>query len=255
MKKPGLRRFPLVTTAVFGLTAAVNLLQFVVDGLLRHLERSPAGLHGDWWRTVTALFTQDGGVAGTLSNLVFLVVIGVFAEQVVSRPRWLLCYFGTGLVGEFAGYGWQPYGAGNSVAICGLAGVVAVALWSADERLPSFGPAILVFWCGALLSNLWYPLAAAGAVAGWLTMAGRERGVPVARWAVLAASVTGVVMTAAEDIHGAALLAGLALASLLMPTGRRPSPRDPAAGGDHGGGAGGGFRGVAGADREFRSQG
>jgi len=255
MKNRGLRRFPLVTTAVFGLTAAVNLLQFVVHGLLRHLERSPAGLHGDWWRTVTALFTQDGGVPGTLSNLAFLVAIGVLAEQVVSRPRWLLCYFGTGLVGEFAGYGWQPYGAGNSVAICGLAGVIAVALWSGDERLPSFGAVVLVVWCGVLLANLWYPLVAAGTLGAFLAKAGSERGVPVARWAVLAALVTGVVMTAAEDIHGAALLAGLVLASLLMPTGRRPSPRDPAAGGDHGGGAGGGFGGVAGADREFRAQG
>jgi membrane associated rhomboid family serine protease len=222
MKSLGLRRFPLVTAAVFGLTAASNLLQFVVPGLLRHLERSPAGLHGDWWRTVTALFAQDGGVAGTLSNLAFLVAVGVLAEQVVSRPRWLLCYFGAGLVGEFAGYGWQPYGAGNSVAICGLAGVVAVALWSGDERLPSFGPAILLFWCGALLASLWYPLVAAGVVAGLLAKAGSERGVPVARWAALAALVTGVAVTVTEDIHGAALLAGLALASLLILTVRRP---------------------------------
>jgi membrane associated rhomboid family serine protease len=223
MKILGLRRFPGVTAAVFGLTTASNLLQFVVPGLLRHLERSPAGLHGDWWRTVTALFTQDGGVAGTLSNLAFLVAVGVIAEQVLSRPRWLLCYFGAGLVGEFAGYGWQPYGAGNSVAICGLAGAVAVALWSGN-RLPSFAPAIVLFWCGALLASLWYPLMAAGVVAGVLAKASSERGLPVARWTALGSLVTGAALTVAEDIHGAALLAGLALASLLTLNLRRPVP-------------------------------
>jgi membrane associated rhomboid family serine protease len=206
----GLRRFPLLTAAVFGLTAASNLLQFVVPGLLGHLERSPAGLHGDWWRTVTALFAQDGGAAGTVSNLAFLILVGVIAEQAVSRPRWLLCYFGAGLVGEFAGYAWQPYGAGNSVAICGLAGAVAVALWARSE-LPSFAPAVVLFWCGALLAGLWYPLVAAGVPAGLLA---RRTGLRAGRWTAAGALAAGIAVTAAADIHGAALLAGLALAFL-----------------------------------------
>jgi len=216
IERLGPRRFPLVTAVVFGITAMSNLLQFAVPGTLRHLERSPAGLHGDWWRTATALFTQDGGVAGTLSNLAFLVAAGVLAEQAVSRPRWLLCYFGAGLVGELAGYGWQPYGAGDSVAICGLAGVVAVTLWRGDERLPPFAPMVVLFWCGALLSGLWYPLLAVGVAAGVLS---KGRG---ARWAAPGALVTGVAMTVAQNIHGVALLAGLALASLLALTVRRP---------------------------------
>jgi membrane associated rhomboid family serine protease len=209
----GLRRFPLVTAVVFGVTALVNLTQFLVPGTLAHLERSPAGLHGDWWRTATALFVQDGGVAGTLSNLAFLIAAGVIAEQAVSRPRWLLCYFGAALAGELAGYAWQPYGGGNSVAICGLAGAVAVALW--NERLSPAAPTILLIWCGALLSGLWSPLLVVGVVAGVLARPAADRGVPVARLASAAALVTGVALTAAEDLHGAALLAGLALALLL----------------------------------------
>ncbi|MDN3356713.1 rhomboid family intramembrane serine protease [Actinomadura sp. DC4] len=204
-----LRRFPFVTAAVFGVTLTANLLLFAVHGLLGRMERSPAGLHGDWWRTVTALSGQDGGVAGTVSNLAFLVVIGAIAEQLTSRPRWLLCYFGTGLVGEFAGYGWQPYGAGNSVAICGLAGVVAVALWSDAKRVPSLGPGVLLVWCGALLAYFWSPLVVLGVVAGLLTR-GRAP-----RWTAAAALATGVTLTAAENLHGAALLAGLTLATLL----------------------------------------
>jgi membrane associated rhomboid family serine protease len=220
----GLWRFPRMTTAVFGATASVNILQFLVHGTLARLERTPDGLHGAWWRSVTSLFVQDGGVVGTLSNLAFLVALGAAAEQVTSRPRWLLCYFGAGLAGEFTGYAWQPIGGGDSVAICGLAGVVAVAAWRSDERLAAFAPVALLFWCGALLANLWYPLVALGIAAGVLAKAATERGVPVSRWAALGALLTGAVMTASKDIHGAALLAGLTLAALLRPAVRRRSP-------------------------------
>jgi membrane associated rhomboid family serine protease len=53
---------------------------------------------------------QDGGVAGTVSNLLFLLLLGAFAEQLLERRQWLLCYFGAGLAGELAGYAWQPRG-------------------------------------------------------------------------------------------------------------------------------------------------
>lgn len=217
----GLRRFPLVTTVVFGVTALMNVTQFLVHGTLEHLQRTPAGLHGDWWRTVTSLFVQDGGVAGTISNLAFLVAAGVLAEQVISRPRWLVCYFGAGLVGEFAGYAWQPHGGGNSVAVCGLAGAVAVALWLGDERLPSWASTVVLFWCGALLADIWFPLIAVAVLAGMAARVAAERGMPIARVVPVAALVAGVVLAVAENIHGAALLAGFAIASLLALTVRR----------------------------------
>ncbi|TQL96143.1 membrane associated rhomboid family serine protease [Actinoallomurus bryophytorum] len=224
----GLRRFPVVTAVVFAVTGLSNALQFLVPGMLARLERAPAGLHGDWWRTGTALFVQDGGVAGTLSNLAFLVVAGAVAEQVTSRPRWLLGYFGTALAGEFTGYAWQPYGGGNSIAICGLAGVVAVALWRGDVRLPPYAPVVLLIWCGALAADLWYPLVTIGVAASVLANVAADRGVPVARWAVAGALLTGAAMTVAENIHGAALLTGIAIAALLA-GGRSGTVRGPAA--------------------------
>ena len=211
----GLRRFPVVTAVVFAVTGVSNVLQFLVPGMLVRLERAPAGLHGDWWRTGTALFVQDGGVAGTLSNLAFLVAAGAVAEQVTSRPRWLLGYFGAALTGELAGYAWQPYGGGNSIAICGLAGLVAVALWHRDTLLPAYAPTILLIWCGALAADIWYPLLAIGVVAGVLARVAGDRGVPVVRWAAAGALLTGAAMTAAGNIHGAALLTGIAIAACL----------------------------------------
>src|SRR5581483_12006560 len=88
----GVRRRPLVTAALTAVTAATALAQAIEPSLLARLERTHASLHGQEWRLVTTLFVQDGGVAGALSNLVFLVVIGAVAEQLLSRRMWLALY-------------------------------------------------------------------------------------------------------------------------------------------------------------------
>jgi hypothetical protein len=35
-------------------------------------------------------------------------------------------------------YLWQPVGGGNSIAVCGLAGALAIACWNRDPRLPGY---------------------------------------------------------------------------------------------------------------------
>ena len=219
----GLQRFHVVTAVVFAVTATVSVLGLALPSLLATLERAPAGLHGDWWRSFTALLVQDGGVAGTLSNLLFLLVMGALAEQFLERWQWLVCYFGAGLAGELAGYAWQPHGAGNSVAVCGLAGALVVALL-AGSPVPRLVPMVLLYWCGALLSVRWGTgplvvcIAAAVAVQlvpAWTVVAGRL----VAGAAIVAA----LALTAANDIHGAALLAGILLAAAT----RRRRPAAP----------------------------
>ncbi|MEV8478042.1 rhomboid family intramembrane serine protease [Streptomyces sp. NPDC051173] len=226
-ERAGLRRFPVVTAVVFVATAAVNLLQFAVHGVLAHLERTPAGLHGDWWRSVTSLFVQDGGVAGTVSNLLFLLLIGTVAEQVLSPSRWLSQYFGVGVVCEFVGYAWQPTGGGNSIAVCGLAGAAGLALWRDDARLPDWAAPVLLLWCGAMVGTLWsgaaVPAMVASVAASALIRVGKERGIAVHRPTALAVPIVGIVLAGAQNIHGAALLLGSALA--VLPTAAAPSKR------------------------------
>jgi membrane associated rhomboid family serine protease len=215
----GTARSPLLTLGVLAVTAVTGLAQVADPGLLTRLERIPAELHGDWWRVATALFVQDGGVAGAVSNLAFLGLIGVAAEQVLSRPRWLLHYFGIGLAVEVLAYSWQPTGAGNSIAVCGLAGGVGVACLRGDSRLPAYSVAALLIWCGALLGTLSNDLVVPGVVlagaAAALAARHPERAELTRRLTPFAVAATGVVLAAAANIHGAALLAGLALALIL----------------------------------------
>lgn len=211
----GLARVPYATAAVVAMLVAMAVLQALDHALLRELERTSAGLQGDWWRTVTALFVQDGGFFGTASNVAFLAVVGALAEQVLSRPRWLIHYFGVGVFTEFVAYALQPVGGGNSIAVCGLTGAVALAAWHHDERLPRSTPPILVIWVGALVAT--DPALATAAVlvatvATGLLIRYQRNHEPAMRSAAFVIAAAAVLLTALGNIHGVALLAGLFLA-------------------------------------------
>ena len=76
-----------MTAVVFAVTAANSVLGLVVPAVLDALERTPDGLHGQWWRLVTALFVQDGGVLGTVSNLAFLALLGLLVVALLAGTR------------------------------------------------------------------------------------------------------------------------------------------------------------------------
>jgi membrane associated rhomboid family serine protease len=206
-------RFPWLTIGVFAVTAAVSITQLTRSPwLLARLERTPAGLHGQLWRTATSLVVQDGGLIGTASNLFFLLVLGIAAERSVSRGRWLLGYLGAGLAGEIAGYAWQPTGGGNSVAVCGLAGIVAIALCHRGRSVPSFGGPATLLWCGCLLATWYVPLLAIGVVAAGLSIRlVRARSTGIGAIVVACCLATAAVLIWQRNIHGAALAAALVL--------------------------------------------
>ncbi len=164
---------------------------------------------------------QDGGVVGTLSNLTFLLVIGAMAEQVLTRPRWLVLYLVPGLVGEFVAYAWQPAGAGNSVAVCGLSGALAVLMLRDRRCAPAAAPYVQLPWVGALAGTV--SAIAAGlifAATGLLLRLAAGRRVPAAGVAAAVAGAAvlacGVALAADQNIHGAALLAGALLSVAIV---------------------------------------
>jgi hypothetical protein len=163
-------------------------------------------------------------------------VLGVVAEQIASRWRWLVCYFGAGIVGELVAYSWQPVGAGNSVAVCGLAGLIALACWRRDPRLPPFGAFALLLWCAVILSTWVWPAAIVGAVCAAAELRLQAGGWRYAgEFAVGVTVASGVFLACVRDIHGAALLAGVALSAVVCGVAREPlqaRPTESAHGGD-----------------------
>jgi membrane associated rhomboid family serine protease len=123
-------RLPIATIAVAAITLAVsvwgNLDPGVLDALRRYRDRLT---DGEWWRLVTPLVVQDGGWVGTILNVATLLVLGTFVESIFGWRTLLGVYLAAGLLSEAFAYTLlQDQGfAGNSVAVMGLAGLLAVA--------------------------------------------------------------------------------------------------------------------------------
>jgi membrane associated rhomboid family serine protease len=219
----GIRRPPWLTLTVLLLTAVPSCVQAAVPAVLRDLERTPAGLTGQWWRSLTALVVQDGGLPGTLSNLAFLLVIGAIAEQVLTRPRWIVLYLVPGLATELIAYSWQPTGAGNSGAVCGLSGALAVLMVRDRRNAPAAAPYAQLLWVGALAATV-SAIAAVVAFAiivplFWLVAGRRIPAAAIAMVAGIAVLACGVALAVDQNIHGAALLIGALLGVVLASPG------------------------------------
>jgi hypothetical protein len=75
---------------------------------------------------------------------------------------------------------------------------------------------VLVYWCGALLASRWGPgLLLVGLAGGVVVQLALGRGLPVGRPVAVAAAVVALVLTAAMDIHGAAMVAGIVIAAVI----------------------------------------
>ena len=230
-----MRRTPWLTVATLAITAAVTVVQLRAPDTLERLERTPAVRHGEPWRLLTSLLVQDGGASGALINLLGLAVLGVLAEQVVSRPWWLVAYLVPGLTGETVAVWWQPTGGGNSVAVCGLAGVVALVAWrgrtsglsstsrgirAVSQDCARVASVATLLWVVLMLTSAWVVVFVPGVmvavVAGALVRGRAALVVPAV------ATAGALTLTAVRNIHGAALLTGLVLAMTLAATGRLP---------------------------------
>ena len=72
----------------------------------------------------------------------------------------------------------------------------------AEAPVPRLAPVVLLYWCAALLAAHWGPALLLFVAAGVAGLAGG------------AAAVAALVLLAARDLHGAAMVAGMAIAAV-----------------------------------------
>jgi membrane associated rhomboid family serine protease len=79
--------------------------------------------HGAVWMLITAMFLHANPIH-LVGNVIFLLIFGTSLEEQVSRRKWLVTYFSSGVVGNiaFLFLGGDAIGVGASGAIWGLLG-------------------------------------------------------------------------------------------------------------------------------------
>ncbi|MBY8883594.1 rhomboid family intramembrane serine protease [Streptomyces sp. PTM05] len=143
------RPLPVVASVLVVLMAAMAVVQTIAPAVLHHLERVP---DGPWWRAPSALLVESSGWIQILFNLAALIAVAPVAERLFGSVRMLLVYLVSGVAAQAVSLAsWSKHGAGNSVAICGLVGALAVvyALRGPDAALRKL--ALLVPLAGIVL--------------------------------------------------------------------------------------------------------
>ncbi len=171
-RSDGARRVPVATITALVVVGVPTLLQlFVVPSLLGTLERDRTAIgDGQVWRLVTSLVVQDGGLAGSIFNLASLAVVGVIAERIWGARRWAVVALASGVAAQLWGLVVQPVGAGNSVAVFGLAASVAAVALMSGNRATRIPAAVSLLAAAALLvaGDIHGGAAAVGAAVGFI---------------------------------------------------------------------------------------
>lgn len=110
-------RRPHPVAVVLWLAVAVpSLLQLVRPQIYAALARDLVQIgHGEWWRLLTPVLVQDGGLAGTAYNLVTLALTAPAATALWRPLRAVAVFVAGALVFNLpATYVWHDAGGGNS---------------------------------------------------------------------------------------------------------------------------------------------
>lgn len=217
---------PVVTAVVFVITVAVSVTALANAALMRVMTRDVGEFrHGQWWRIVSPIFVQSSGWGQLVFNMSGLVVIGAALEQRLSRPVWIVVYL-VGGVGSIALLTrWRPgdTGGGSSDAIAALIGALAVVVAVHGSTRRGDWPAQVysIFFAG-YLTGLAIGGVVPSIVAGNLSVAAvfaARRGwrpSTVNRACLVMIAACGTVMTVAHQGHGIGIVAGIAIASVVI---------------------------------------
>lgn len=150
-----MRKRPVITLTVLAITAFTTGMQGMDSRVLSMLERTPNALaNHEYWRLITPLFVHADGWRQIVFDFFAMAILGFMVEQIFGGKFWLSTYFVCGLVGELAGYAWQPLGAGSSVGSAGLLGAIATWLLIENRRVPAMFGAVVILGGAIVLSWL-----------------------------------------------------------------------------------------------------
>lgn len=116
------RRFPWTALGLTLIIGIPSLLQFAWPGIGAALSRHPDATihHGEWWRVLTAVLAQDGGLVAAIFNLIVVALVTCMSEWIWGSWRTITVFLGTSIVVNLLALTWNAPGGGSSFASDGL---------------------------------------------------------------------------------------------------------------------------------------
>lgn len=198
------------------LNAITISLQVLYPQILEAFRRNPDALIvGEWWRLITPMFVDPDPYWFIVVKLVGIAIIGLAVEQRLGKLRWLIIYFASGLIGEVAGYAWDPNSAGLSLPLFGLIGALLVLL--IVQTVPSTAVFLSISFIASIFGlkiEAWIAVLLAWLVGSLILFTLRQkRFVPLIGFFGL---LCAILLTILHDIHGPSLISGFILTSLML---------------------------------------
>ncbi|MDQ6798774.1 MAG: rhomboid family intramembrane serine protease [Actinomycetota bacterium] len=225
--------FPTLTATVFAVTLTVSVAALFIPDLMALFTRDLAKVRqGQWWRVVTPLLVQSSGWGQLVFNLAGLAVVGAVVERRVSRTTWALIYLVGGVGSIGLGSAWHPAatGGGSSDAIAALIGAIAVLVVVDGRPSGHDWPAqvysiFFVTYLTALALAGVVPSIVVGDASMIILFTARRAMNPttLARACLIVVAAGGALMSLAQDGHGTGMVAGIAIAAIVVAHRRLPT--------------------------------
>jgi len=133
--RPGVPWLAILLAVVIGVP---SLLQFALPALGGALQRNPGlTLHeGQWWRVLTSVAAQDGGLVAAIFNLVVILAVVAVAQWLWGWWRALVLFLAPSIILNLLAIAWNAPGGGSSFASDGLlASIIALAMLVSRSRV------------------------------------------------------------------------------------------------------------------------
>ena len=152
------RGFPwltLVLVVVIGVPSIGQYLGWTAVGDALRREPQLTLHHGEWWRVLTSLLAQDGGIWAAVYSLAVVAVVITLSSWIQGPWLTLAIFVFCSIVLNLLALGWNAVGGGTSFASDGtMLSVLVMGLVLAKDRVVMIS-AIIAIAGGILLVVLW----------------------------------------------------------------------------------------------------
>ncbi|WP_022882202.1 hypothetical protein [Gryllotalpicola ginsengisoli] len=184
LRLPAVRRvrpFPWFAAAAVVVIGAPSIAQHAWPSLGDALARRPELTleHGQWWRVLTAVLAQDGGLGTALFSLLVVAFAAFVGQRVWGWWRAGAVMLAASVFVNLLALAWDAPGGGSSFACDGLLASVgaAAALRAANPVARVCGGIVVLVGAAQLAAGDGHGCAVLfGAAAGLLLLAGRRTG-------------------------------------------------------------------------------